>query len=73
VLFTIVSIFDYGNDHSLLREQSKTRQRTVVGRRWGARIELLQRLLAELTALPWGGQFMTKRVLTEERLMTAFQ
>jgi hypothetical protein len=68
VLFRIASILDYGNDHSLLGEESKTRQRTVAGRRWGARTGLLQQLV-----VPWGGQFMTKHLLIEEHLMTTFQ
>lgn len=73
MLFRIASVLDYGNDHSLLREQSKTCQRTAVGRRWGARTGLLQQLVSEFTAVPWGGQFMTIHLLTEEHLMTSFQ
>jgi len=34
---------------------------------------LLQQAVPQFTAVPWGGQVMTKHLLTEEHLMTTFQ
>ena len=73
MLFRIANILYYGNDHRWLREHSKTRQRMVVGRKWGARVGLLQQVVPEFTAVPCRGQFMTKHLLTEHHLMTPFQ